>query len=463
MATPEDRLATLEGQLTELTNKADRRIGELATQIDALQATVGDNDLGITNIQASIEQLKETFAGQVAFINSRVDTVEKSIPPGMMGGSSTQAQQQPPPQQQQQQTHHDEHVKPLHDLRVIQSINKLKNDKHKYDKWARRIINAAAISYPYAESVMNQAGNFTNEIIMNVHFPQSQNIKLSRELYSIMQATIDEDCEAEDIFNTVDVGAGLEAWRLIKIRYDPHDTATESAKLTAVLKPQQTKNMKDLIKDIDDWKRRVSKLTGANKTSMDNDNLRSTIITSMCPDELQRHLKINGRTYNTSALIYDEIVRYTSEMNVKSDGKVKSTPMEVDLVDRDGASDSTHDESGHEESGCSGGSIDAFGKGDSKGKGKGRENVTCHYCGEKGHFKDECPKNPQSKNYKGAGKGHGQYGGQYGGKGYGKGNGKGFKGYGWGNGWIGNGGGWNKGSWGKGKGKGLRLTGSMGR
>ena len=52
---------------------------------------------------------------------------------------------------------------------------------------------------------------------------------------------IDGACEAKDIFNSVKVGSRLEAYRLIKQRYDPQDKATESSKLKSILHAVQVK------------------------------------------------------------------------------------------------------------------------------------------------------------------------------------------------------------------------------
>ena len=78
---------------------------------------------------------------------------------------------------------------------------------------------------------------------------------------------------------------------------------------------------------IDTWQGEVLKLTGTNHTTMMDDNLKGRTIIKLCPNELQKHLKLRGDQFRTYVDIKIECIRYAAEFKGK---RSTPSPMQAD-------------------------------------------------------------------------------------------------------------------------------------
>ena len=212
----------------------DGKFNDVITEDRALHSRIDVHANDISTLRQELNSLKDRFIIMVNEQARATPTPGGTIDPNLASASSQVPSPSPPGIDQ---------VTPLHEIRLVNTIPKLKDDKSKFDLWEKRIISIANINYSDAEDTLGRADGSTDIIQEAPHL-----VKFSRELYSIIQATIEEECEAEDIFNSVKVGSGLEAYRLIKQRYDPQDKATDSSKLQSILHAPQVKLYKHMVK-----------------------------------------------------------------------------------------------------------------------------------------------------------------------------------------------------------------------
>ena len=129
--------------------------------------------------------------------------------------------------------------------------------------------------HPGSTQLLRYAVTATSKINMSVGHVMASNefsmpcdplnhyaINFSKELYVSIQNVVEERSEADDVVDSVEIGNGLEAMRMLRIRFDPEDAATEAAKLDEVLQPDQCKKIEELISVIDAWYAKLGRLTG---------------------------------------------------------------------------------------------------------------------------------------------------------------------------------------------------------
>ena len=145
--------------------------------------------------------------------------------------------------------------------------------------------------------------------------------------------------EACDIVKNTPADHGLEAWRKLSKRFDPHTGQRKRTLMSSILQPGQFK-MPELSSAIEQWGDRTRTYENRVKKALDDD-IKSGIIISMCPEQLQTHLNLNQSKFIDYSDVREEIMSYLETRHVNAD--TRGTPMD----------------------------IGAFGKGD-KGKGKGK-------------------------------------------------------------------------------------------
>ena len=226
---------------------------------------------------------------------------------------------------------------------------------------------------------------------------------------------------------------GLEAWRRLIRRFDPHSIGRQRNILSKVLHPGQSK-MPDLSRAIERWIADVQRYEERSGKRLDED-IRASVIIEMTPNPLQQHLILNQSRLGTYANILTEISaylehRFESEAVNNDNGP---SPMDVGSLvpkggkkgkgGKGGKKGSNAEQCtkcwkwGHQAKDCRAGKGNPQSQWDADQKKK----TECYACGKMGHMAYEC----RSKGGKGAGKSSGKgKGGKPGGK-KGKGHGKG--------------------------------------
>ena len=201
---------------------------------------------------------------------------------------------------------------------------------------------------------------------------------------------------------------GLEAWRRLIRRFDPHSVGRQRTILSRVLHPNRCE-VKDLFRGLERWIADVQRYEERSGRRLEDD-IKASVVTEMTPEPLHQHLILNQSRLNGYAAIMSEIGaflehRFENEANAR-DRSTKSEAVPMDI-----------------------GTLVKGNKGKGKGKKGGSNGTTsnqydddkkkktvCWTCGKTGHYALEC------RSGQAAGKGKGKKGAK------GKGKGKGGKG-----------------------------------
>ena len=205
----------------------------------------------------------------------------------------------------------------------------------------------------------------------------------SSQVYAALQNLLEGDPFM--IIRNTDKRNGIEAWRRLTRRYDPSTGAKKSSLLRHILTPGKCK-LEELSEKIEGWMELVnryeSRRDGSGHRQVLADDIKMSILESMCPSEIERHLQLNRSKFVDFNDMHAELSTYLEtrvgvRLKIESLGSSKRGEDDMD--------------------------IGAFGK----GKGKGGK------FGGKGKGKSDGGK---GKGFKGKGKNKGKFGGKHGGK-----------------------------------------------
>ena len=223
-------------------------------------------------------------------------------------------------------------------------------------------------------------------------------------------------------------GNGLEAWRRLNKRFDPHGGQHDMDRYESlVYGTRKAKNLEELPKMIEAWEKEIDNFTSRTSEFPIHDSLKTCVLLKMAPDDYARELKFK---YNAVKQDYDTLRDNIMEFcSINAPPTSYKGPLKMDL------SPLAHGAPAPEEEKWSNAEwaewvydeqnptsdLDYLGK-PRKGKGKGKgakgkgtgkggktreawdaakvklyEEKRCFICGEEGHQASRCPKNPAAK------------------------------------------------------------------
>ena len=130
------------------------------------------------------------------------------------------------------------------------------------------------------------------------------------QVYAVLQNLLED--EPFSIIRNILKGNGLEGWRKLAKRYDPATGARKKSLLKHILTPERQK-LSDLSAYLEQWMelvRRYEDRRGSGGRNELPDDIKISILESICPVELEKQLQLNRQRLDTFEDVYEEIASY---------------------------------------------------------------------------------------------------------------------------------------------------------
>ena len=200
------------------------------------------------------------------------------------------------------------------------------------------------------------------------------------QVYAVLQNLLEG--EPFSILRNILKGNGLEGWRKLARRYDSATGGRKTSLLRYILAPERQK-LSELSAYLEQWMelvRRYEDRRGTGGRSELPNDIKISLIESICPVELEKHLQLNRQRLDTFEDVYEEIASYLeTRVGIKlkigsgNAGPSGGDPMDVGAFHKGG------------KGGKKGG------KGGKKGNAsKGQDKGKCNVCGKPGHWARDC-------------------------------------------------------------------------
>ena len=208
---------------------------------------------------------------------------------------------------------------------------------------------------------------------------------------------------------------GMEAFRLLQIRFNPVTIGRQRAHLMKIANPQENIALDKLAAEVVAWENRIVDYEARPGSEKVSEQMKMAALIHMAPNKLREHLQLNAGRFVNYVDLREEVFSYLDQV-----APVSQTTMDVgSLSTTKGcyncggphlARDCKSKGKGKSKNGKGKGGKDGFGKGKMKGKsfgkdGKGKKGQkgsgkgpVCSNCGKPGHNYDVCWSKPKALN-----------------------------------------------------------------
>eukprot|EP00435_Cladocopium_sp_Y103_P016599 s3099_g4.t1 len=225
--------------------------------------------------------------------------------------------------------------------------------------------------------------------------------------------------EAKSLVRQAKRPNGMEAFRLLQIRFNPSTIGRQRAHLMKITNPQENVPLDKLAAEVVAWENRIVDYESRPQAERVSDAMRMAAVIHMCPNKLREHLQLNAGRFTSYVDLREEIFSYLdqvapsaqSAMDIGALGKssgcyncggphmVKDCPKKGDKGKGKGPKGKGGGKDGskgkNNKGSPKGGGKDGKGK---KGGKKGAGPITCSNCGKTGHTYDQCWSKPKALN-----------------------------------------------------------------
>ena len=157
------------------------------------------------------------------------------------------------------------------------------------------------------------------------------------QVYGVLQNLLEG--EPFMIVRNTERGNGFESWRRLNKRYDPSTGAKKSALLRHILSPGRCK-LEELSEKIEGWMELVnryeSRRDGSGHRQLLADDIKMSILESMAPPEVERHLQLNRPRFMDFEDMHSELSTYLEtrvgvKLKIESLGSSKRGEDDMDV------------------------------------------------------------------------------------------------------------------------------------
>ena len=264
------------------------------------------------------------------------------------------------------------------------------NSKTSFQDWSDHIVTMCDGTMPGIYEVMEWVVNTQPRMVLDIiglkqRFPHIDGLLLDyaeSNVFAILSTYTAG--EARSLVRQARRPHGMEAWRLLQMRFNPVTVGRQRAHLIKITNPTENVPLEKLGAEIVSWENRICDFESRPAADKVSDSVKMAALTAMFPNRLREHLQLNASRFATYYDLREEVFSFLDHVL-----PVASTAMDIGALGSTGcwecgsnqhyAKDCPNKQKGGKK-GFKGKGGKGFGKGKfgkdgggKKGKGKGGE------------------------------------------------------------------------------------------
>ena len=205
-----------------------------------------------------------------------------------------------------------------------------KTDKVSFQDWSETIITVTDAQIPGTWEILEWIVNKQPKVALDqltllAQFPHLDRTLVEytdSNLYAML--TTYTAGEARSLVRQAKRPNGVEAFRLLQVRFNPLTIGRQRAHLTRITNPPESVPLAQLSSEIIAWENRIMEYESKPGADVVSESLRMATIVAMCPAKLKEHLQMNASRYSRYAEIREEIFTFLDHVH-----GITSTPMDI--------------------------------------------------------------------------------------------------------------------------------------
>ena len=275
------------------------------------------------------------------------------------------------------------------DTKLLSKVPTWNGDKDQWFEWSFAFRAYCVVSSLISNEDLERAAGSTTSLLLAGQSPEAR--ARSGTLYYLLVLLCSG--KAQVILRSIEVGNGLEGWRVLSARYDRRDTTSTTVLLQANLGFEMSDDLERIPDKLAEFELMIQRYNMTSGETLSGKVEKATILRTL-PEPLKSHLLVNAQQFNNGAEVRTAVRDYLMARRewkpptAMTRERDTSSPMDVDAVTWKWL----------------GGNNKGKGKGKgkhSKGKGKGKErykdgkeknkkDTECWWCGKRGHTQRNC-------------------------------------------------------------------------
>ena len=240
------------------------------------------------------------------------------------------------------------------------------NNKVSFQDWSDHIVTTCDSTMPGIYEVMEWVVNTQPKVALDVthlkqRFHHIDGLLLDyaeSNLYAILSTYTAG--EARSLVRQARRPHGMEAWRLLQMRFNPVTVGRQRAHLIRITNPTENVPLEKLGAEVVAWENRICDFESRPSADKVSDSVKMAALTAMCPNRVREHLQLNASRFTSYYELRDEVFSFLDHVL-----PVATTAMDIGSLNVQGCWNCGSTQ--HYARDCPSGK----GKGGDKGKSKG--------------------------------------------------------------------------------------------
>ena len=273
------------------------------------------------------------------------------------------------------------------DTKLLSKVPTWNGDEDQWFEWSFAFRAYCVVSSLISSEDLERAAGSTTSLPVSGQSPEAR--VRSGTLYYLLVLLCTK--KAQVVLRTVEVGNGVEGWRVLSARYDRRDTTSTTGLLQAILGFEMSDDLERIPDKLAEFELMVQRYNMTSGETFSGQVEKATILRTL-PEPLKSHLLVNAQRFTNGAEVRTAVRDYLMARRewrpptAMTRERDTSSPMDVDEVTwrwKGGNSKGKGKDKGKHSKGK--------GKGkDKDGKGKGKRDTECWWCGKRGHTQRDC-------------------------------------------------------------------------